>query len=73
MCPVVYAFESSVSSQNDFHLENWKAMIVEISLHAIYCFEIYSTERRRLIVVELRHKDLVYLFWLRGLEKKHKD
>ena len=32
MCPVVYAFESSVSSQNDFHLKNWKAMIVEISL-----------------------------------------
>ena len=57
ICPVVNAFESSVSSLNDFHLGNWKAVLVEISLHAVHCFEIHSKKRWALIVVDLRHKD----------------
>ena len=70
ICPVVYAFESSVSSLNDFHLGNRKAVLVEISLHAI---EIHSKQCWTLIVVELRHKDRFHLFRFRGLEKKQND
>ena len=50
---------------NDFHLGNWKAVAVEISLYVIHCFEIHSKKRWRLIVVELRHKNRFYLFRLR--------
>ena len=34
---MVYAFESSVSNLNNFHFENWKAIVIDISLYTIHC------------------------------------